>query len=100
MTIVKFKKWNCKIKISRYGVNDRLALQLNDFTNGEVVAEASINLSDFPLGENEIAIKNHSENEGILQVLVDSKIVSEPKYYVDSGFVTIPVCDINLEMLD
>ena len=47
-----------------------------------------------------VAIKDWSENEGLLDVLVEEGIVSEPLAYIPSGFVEIPVCRIlatNLE---
>ena len=46
------------------------------------------------LDENEIAIKNYSENEGILDVLVDEGIVKPPHRHVKSGFVLIPICEL------
>lgn len=39
-----------------------------------------------------VAIKDWSENEGLLDVLVEEGIVSEPLAYIPSGFVEIPVC--------
>jgi hypothetical protein len=41
---------------------------------------------------NEVAIKDYSENEGILQAMVEAGIVSEPIRTVKSGFVEIPIC--------
>lgn len=46
------------------------------------------------LDENEVAIKNYSENEGILAVLVDEGIVKPPHRHVKSGFVLIPICEL------
>ena len=47
------------------------------------------------LEDNEIAIKNYSENSGILEILTENGIVNEPHRYVSSGFVTsIPVCTL------
>jgi hypothetical protein len=46
------------------------------------------------LDENEVAIKNYSENEGILDVLVAEGIVKSPHRYVNSGFVKIPICEL------
>lgn len=39
-----------------------------------------------------VAIKDWSENEGLLDVLVEEGIISEPLAYIPSGFVDIPVC--------
>ena len=46
------------------------------------------------LDENEVAIKNYSENEGILDVLVNEGIVKPPHRHVKSGFVLIPICEL------
>ncbi len=46
------------------------------------------------LKENEVAIKNYSENEGILPTLIAEGIVKIPHRYVHSGFVKIPVCEL------
>lgn len=42
----------------------------------------------------EVAIKDYSENEGILKALVENKIVSEPLRFEQSGYVQIPICRI------
>lgn len=47
------------------------------------------------LSNNEIAIKNYSENAGILDILIENGVVNEPHRYVSSGFVScIPVCTL------
>jgi acetolactate synthase-1/2/3 large subunit len=57
----------------------------------------TVNIEGYDYGENEVTIKNYSENEGILEVLIENGIVSEPKGYVDNGYVTVPVCDLLIE---
>ena len=42
----------------------------------------------------EVAIKDYSENEGILKAMVEAGIVSEPVRTVQSGFVEIPICKV------
>lgn len=92
---VKFENWDCIIKFPKYR-NDRTAIELvNDVPPYfETVLIASVNLPDEEIGEDEICIKNHSENEGVLDCLVKAGIVSEPIRYVDSGFVQIPICKL------
>jgi hypothetical protein len=43
---------------------------LTDKETSEDVLIASVNLPDWGLRPNEIAIKNYSENEGVLDVLI------------------------------
>jgi hypothetical protein len=47
------------------------------------------------LSKNEVAIKDYSENEGILDVLKDAGIISKPKRAFNSGWVVINICDYN-----
>lgn len=88
---VQFKKWNCILKWSKYG-NGRAALQLID--DGELVLTATVNLPDEDLEDNEVFIKDYSENDGILEVLVNAGIIEDTGKRVRSGFVTIPVCRV------
>jgi len=46
------------------------------------------------LGDDEIFIKNYSENKGILDDLIRLGIVSNPIGHVTSGFVEIPKCKL------
>lgn len=77
-----------------YAFRNRIALELTDITDGSRVAMATANIPDEPIAENEVIIKDYSENEGMLDVLVKNNIVSEPKRWVGSGFVQLAVCDL------
>lgn len=66
------------------------ALQITD--NGEDIATASVYVGPVPAGY--IAIKDYSENEGILAWLIENEIVLQPKQYIPSGYVMIPICKI------
>jgi len=68
------------------------SIELFDIEDGEPYMTATVWVEG--LKDNEVAIKNHSENEGILQVLIDAGIISEPKRVVQSGFVVIHICDL------
>lgn len=46
------------------------------------------------LEADEVAIKNYSENEGILDELIKNGVVSKPHKVINSGFVTIPICKL------
>ena len=51
------------------------------------------------LNENEVAIKNYSENEGILEALVDLGVIDPPHRRVASGFVMIDICRMNWDKI-
>jgi len=70
--------------------NGGTALQLTDAEDGMPFATATIWVEG--LSENEVAIKNYSENLGMLTFLVTNGIVEQPHRQIDNGFVNIPVC--------
>lgn len=57
---------------------------------------ATVN-GDFGLQNGEIAIKNWSENQGVLKALIEAGIVSEPVRQVPINFVTVDVCNLLIE---
>lgn len=91
---VKFQDWDCIVSKENYADNDRIALELIDKHNGELVAVATINVPDEDLKDDEAVIKDYSENEGMLDALVKAKIVSKPLRYVETGMVDSPVVKV------
>lgn len=90
---ISFKKYKGHLEYGFYG-NDRTAIKLIDSTDGSLIAVASVNLVDEDLKDDEIAIKDHAENEGMLKSLIDAEVVSEPIRYVEKGYVKIPICKL------
>lgn len=92
MNNVIFYDEECSVELGYY-TKERKALSLKCIKDGTPMAVATINLPYIELEENEVIIKNYSENEGIDDVLIEAKIISkEPVFYVDSGYVSnIPV---------
>lgn len=84
-----------KLRWHQYDRNYRPAIQLV-CENGEPWATATVNLPNEFITENEVAVKDYSENKGVLQALIDAGIVYEPVWSVQSGFVTIPVCRLKV----
>lgn len=97
---VQFRNWTCNVNVARYS-NGRLALQLvsavedlsDDLFIGSPIATATINLPDDAQAENEVFIKDYSENEGMYDALFDAGYVSEITREVSSGFVVVPVAE-------
>src|SRR5699024_434250 len=53
---------------------------------------ATVNVESLKLGENFVAIKNYSENEGVLEALIEAGIVEKEAVTIAySGFVELPV---------
>lgn len=90
---VKFMSWECKLLFGKYG-NGRTAIQLQDVSNGEPIAVATVNVPDHYLDADEVIIKDHSENEGMYQCLVDAGVVSPTMHFCNTGYVKCPVCKL------
>lgn len=105
---INFKSWNCFLSLGYYGAGGRLAIQLiSDEENsdkgvmyGEPIAVATVNIPEIPLKENEIIIKNYSENEGMLETLKQSGFISDTKREITSGHVTVYVVEKTSKLLE
>jgi hypothetical protein len=93
MTRVRFKHWVCVVQKSQYG-NGRVALKLVDAEDGSPIATATVNLPDAPLGKNQVAIEDWSENEGMLAALIEAGIVKPTGQTIPSGYVDVPICEL------
>ena len=93
--------WDAKstvvsIKLGKYA-NGRTSINLMDVEDNQPYAVASVNLPDVLLLDNEVLIKDYSENEGMLEFLTTNNIVVPTDRWVTSGFVDIQVCVLNPE---
>ena len=89
---VVFRGWTCRIERGTYGATRRIALQLTDCTDGEPVAVASVHMPDISLAPDEVVIKDYSENEGMLDALVATGVISPPLRTILLQYVTLYVC--------
>ena len=79
-----------RIETSTYA-NGRHAIKLYDEEDGMPYATASINMPAEDLEDDEVIIKDYSENAGILDSLVEAGVVSEPIRHIQAGFTFVPV---------
>ena len=93
MNNVEFHGFDCKVVKNQYG-NLRPAIALVDSEDGSPVATASVNLVNEPIEDGFVAIKNYSENAGMLLALMEAGIVDIPVRYVTNGFVLFPICKL------
>lgn len=84
------------IEQHRYMNNNRIALVLVEKESGEPFADVSINISEQPLEENEIIVKTY-EVEELFPVLRAHNVISEPKRWIQAGYVNVPVVDFHPE---
>lgn len=71
----------------------KIRIQLYDSKDGTPYATATARVEE-KLEQGEVAIKDWSENEGILDFLVQNKIVRSPHRFFSSGHVEIPICEL------
>jgi len=69
---VKFLGAECDVVFGEYE-NGRTAIRLTE--NGSPFATATINDPDMDLKSNEVIIKNYSENNGMVDALVEAGVV-------------------------
>lgn len=73
--------------------NGQTAISFIDAEDGSPFCKATVGIPE-TLSEKEVAVKNWSENEGVLDTLVNNGIVNKPHRYVSSGYVSIPICEL------
>lgn len=107
MKTILFKGWNCQLNFKKYH-NGRTCIVLTNaipIDEGSYIAEpgtetitiATVNISEAKISKNEVIIKDYSENQGILDILIKAKIISDPIRFVKTGFVTCPVCKLRIK---
>ena len=76
----------------RHHTNGCLRIDLIDESDGSPYATCTIMMED--LAKDEVAIKNYSENAGMLAFLLDEDLIEYPHRFINQGYVTIPICKI------
>lgn len=95
---MKFKYWDCDLVLENYAENNNTAIRLIDKRDKSPVAMATVNLS-VKLPKDQAYIKDYSENEGMLVAFQKAGFVKDIIGYRDSGFVTIPLCKLDLDKI-
>lgn len=94
--LVRFKEWVCKLQFGRYP-NGRTAIELVDYKTYEPIATATVNVPEIVLAENEIIIKDYSENQGMFQALYNAGIVKLNRIDSQSEWVDFYICELLIE---
>lgn len=87
---------NLVISLGKYE-NGRTVIQLNDAIDGHPYAVATVNMPNVLLADNEVLIKDYSENQGVLDFLIKYNVVTPTPNGVQSGFVWLPLAILNDE---
>ena len=102
MNEIEFLNIDCEIVMQKYPANGQLAIGLiardtehntveRNMHPGEPVTEATSCLVNASFEEDETAIKNYSENQGVLDVLLDAGIVELTGKTIENGYASFPV---------
>lgn len=89
------RTYNVRIEKSQYN-NGLTSLQLVEdggAEDGLPFATCTVALPG-ELETNEVAIKDYSENEGMLQFLIKNEVINYPHRHIQSGYVNIPICTL------
>ena len=95
--LVRFKEWVCELQFGKYHGNDRIAIELVDYKTYEPIATATVNVPEIVLAENEIIIKDYSENQGMFQALYNAEIVKLNRIESNHDWVDFYICELLIE---
>lgn len=87
---VKFHGTECIVRARKYN-NGNLAIDLLESETGDLYTTCTVNVGLTPARY--VAVKDYSENEGMLDFLKEIGLVGDTKYTVQSGFV-VPVVEL------
>ena len=90
---VKFLGEQCTLKFNTYH-NGQNNLQLISEDGYSPMATASVCVEGLTQAKDTIFIKSWSENQGMLEALVEAGIVENTDRVIPSGFVYINVCKL------
>jgi hypothetical protein len=92
MKTYKFKGKQVTVKVVTSMTPNRI--QLTDVSDGSPFAIATSNIPALNNLEGYVAVKNYSENEGMLDFLIENNIVEAPITYVQENYVSFPICKL------
>ncbi len=88
----KFRDTEVYVRIKTQIVPNRI--ELIEVETGEPYAVATSVLQELNMIEGYVAVKDYSENTGMLRFLIDNDIVEPPVTFLKQGFVDFPICKI------
>jgi hypothetical protein len=97
---VHFNGYDCQLNFGQYR-NGAKAITLVSSKDGSPVAVATVNIEDYPLEDDEILVKDYSENEGMHQALLNANIVHTiPSGTTSTGYVEVSCLRLTQEALE
>lgn len=93
MKTIEHNGYRLRPQFSKYQ-NGQIAIRLLDLMDGMPYATATVCVEDDLLKEGEVAIKDYSENSGILESLMEADVIEPPHAFIQAEFVKIPICKL------
>jgi hypothetical protein len=96
MSTVHFRHWRCRVIKALYAADRSLRLDLRDTEDGGPIATATVCLVAYGLTPpaEHCYIKDYSENAGMLDALVNARIVSFTGTNVSVGYAHAHLCRV------
>jgi len=74
--------------------NGRLALLLNEADTGLPAGRATVNLEHEDQAWDEVFVKDHFENEGMIEALQKARVIEAPTEWIQTGFTKAARCKL------
>lgn len=81
----------CRVEFKEYAYGRGLAVQLYEVEDGLPYAKVSVNVEDIQLASNEFIFKNYAENEGMIEAMIDAKIIELTSRTCRVGYTICPI---------
>jgi len=86
--------YNCKVLYQKYQAGGH-RIDLIDLSDGMPVATATVHVPGVKLENNEVIIKDYSENEGIYNALLEYNIIKETSKSIQiSDYIKAPIATL------
>ena len=95
---VTFQGQEYELRKTRYPAGGATALILWDSQEHDMAYVATVNVPGYFLRQDEVLIKDYSENQGMLKALEDAGAVKATGMTARSGFVAIPVAELQCRL--
>ena len=91
--------YRCFLEFGHYP-NGNLAISLVDVIHSSPVAKATVNFEGVKLANNEVCIKDYSENAGMLMALQAAGVIDRVVDVVQSDHVDVPVVQLTDNVME
>ena len=95
---IKWKGYNIRVEFSTYAIDNSTAIKLmswdEEYHTEMPFAVATVYAEGAELAEDEVVIKNYSENEGIYELLLRNDIIHKSHAKIPLGFTEGLICQL------